>query len=215
MKTVAAFHILLFTLFSLSGCRGAAGGDEGAIGSVTRIVDLVEQAVSGGELQAVAESNPLHAGDALRVTEGGEGLLDFGDQLRLRLFNDSILGVTAASEPGAPLDVRLFLEAGGFTGELAQSGGQAVFETPGGAQVLVQGTEFMLAYDPQNGVSTAGNFAGTVWVQSGGALLQLPAGWWVDVSVGDQPATPRQLPFDRATYEALARQLGSPLLPLR
>jgi hypothetical protein len=113
--------------------------------------------------------------------------------------------------------VRLFLEAGGFTGQLAESGGQAVFETPGGAQVLVQGTEFMLAYDPQNGVSTAGNFSGTVWVQGGGRLLQLNPGWWVDVAPGPTgaPVEPRPLPFDRGTYEQLARQLGSPLLPLR
>lgn len=181
------------------------------------MLDLVEQVVAGGEPQAISGVSPLHAGDALRVTRGGEGLLDFGDQLKLRLFNDSLLGVTAASEPGAPLEVRLFLEAGGFTGQLAGSGGQAVFETPGGAQVLVEGTEFMLAYDPESGLSTAGNFSGTVWLQFGNSRAKLNPGWWVDIPAipTGAPVEPRRLPFDRQTYEDLARQLGSPLLPLR
>jgi hypothetical protein len=226
MKKSTPILLLSILLLILLGCRlslpgsggNTGGGDTGgeAIGSVTRTLDLVEQAIAGGDLQAVADTNPLHAGDALRVSRGGEGLLDFGDRLRLRLFNDSSLGVTSAtSDPGAPLDVRLFLEAGGFTGELAEAGGQATFETPGGAQVLVLGTEFMVAYDAQNGLSTAGNFGGTVWVQAGGVLQQVPSGWWVDVPGGNPPSAPRRLPFDRATYEELARQLGSATLPLR
>src|SRR3989304_5760499 len=73
----------------------------------------------------------------------------FGDSMRLRLFNDTGLGVTKWDiAPDASWQAGMFLTDGGLVGQLVESGKEVAFDTPGGAQITVLGTEFLVAYDP-------------------------------------------------------------------
>jgi hypothetical protein len=185
------------------------------IGLVTRELDVVQRGSDSSSLQKIEGSSDLFTGDFLNIQEGGEGLLDFGSGMRLRMFNDSTLGVTAASAPGTPLDVRLFLEDGGFTGELTEPGGQVTFTTPNQAVITVLGTRFLVAYDPRIDVTTVANFEGAVGVASPAGELFLPDGHYTLVYPGDPPDPPLPFRIEMAEYERLARFIRSPLLALQ
>src|SRR5215208_27249 len=125
-------------LLALSSCgkRVPATADlpipvTGGIGTVSRVTDRIEHGDSPSHLETVAESQELLAGDVLRVADGGEGLLDFGEYLQLRLFNDTETRVIKA-EHGTDISIlaRIRLEHGGFTGNLTKEGSEVVFETP-------------------------------------------------------------------------------------
>lgn len=181
-----------------------------SIGTLSRVSDAVQH-----NDNPVAGVDQLFENDSVRVFGGGEGLLDFGGGLLLRAFNDTILGgVTVASDPGAPLDVRMFLESGGFTGHLAAPGGKATIQTPGGATISVLGTEFLLVYDPASRLTTVGNFAGTLGVAAGGSSAVVASGHYREVPSGGQPGQELPLPFSQAEYEGRARDLRSPVLAL-
>jgi hypothetical protein len=183
------------------------------IGAIFRELDVVQRGKDAGALQQVSKSSDLFEGDVLRILEGGEGLLDFGSGLRLRMFNNSQIGVIAASAPGAPLDVRLFLEDGGFTGQVTEPGGQVMINTPNNAQIFIYGTTFLVAYNPQTEVTTAANFEGRVEVASMAGQIDLPAATFTLVHPDlDRPPDP-PLPFSMELdeYNQAARRLQSPL----
>jgi hypothetical protein len=214
LRAVALNLVFLLAALALTGLActlpGRAPPAGAPVGTLTRQLDLVEQGLAGRALQAVTGTSLLHAGDALRVSQGGEGLLDFGQQLQLRLFNDTSTNlVEAASAPGAPLFVRLYLELGGFTGRL-QSPGSFQVRTPSGAQILVLGTRFFVIYDPATGITWVGNFDGLLGVAAGGALTPLPAGTYLMVPAGERPGPPLPLTFTPEQFESRARQLASP-----
>jgi hypothetical protein len=75
-------------------------------------LDVVQLGNSVSALNIVSSSQDLFAGEVLSIKEGGEGVLYFGSgmRLRLRLFNNTQVGVTSASAPGTTFNVRLFLE---------------------------------------------------------------------------------------------------------
>jgi hypothetical protein len=73
-------------------------------------LDVVQLGNSVSALNIVSGSQDLFAGEVLSIKEGGEGVLYFGSGMRLRLFNNTQVGVTSASAPGTTFDVRLFLE---------------------------------------------------------------------------------------------------------
>jgi hypothetical protein len=172
------------------------------IGSVSRVSDIVQQ-----NQTRVQGTNPLQQDDTIRLANGGEGLLDFGSGLRLRLFNDSqVGGVRAGSAQGAALLVRLRLEFGGFTGQLTQPGGQVVIETPNGATVNVAGTDFFLSC--QRGVLLRHRMAKCVEA----VVAALPVTWLVRVN--RQPAQWRQIPWSMEQFAQLSRLTGSPLGPI-
>jgi hypothetical protein len=185
------------------------------IGLVQRELDVVQMGKDPGALDQVSGSRDLYSGDVLRIQEGGEGLLDFGSDMRLRLFNNTQMGVTAASAPGTPFDVRLFLEDGGFTGELTAPGGQAVFRTPNNAQITVLGTRFLVAFDPDTGTTTVANFDGSVEVSAPEGGLVLPPAMFTLVMPGQAPQLPRPFRVSMEEYNRVARLVQSPLLPLR
>jgi hypothetical protein len=186
------------------------------VGLVSRELDVVQRGKDPGSLQQVTGSSDLFAGDVLSILEGGEGLLDFGSGLRLRVFNNTQLGILAASAPGTPLDVRLFLEDGGFTGQVTEPGGQVIFNTPNNAQITVLGTTFLVAYNSQTGITTVANFEGQVEVSSLAGQMDLPNAHFTLVHPHPDrlPDPPRPFSIDVGFYEQLARRLGSPLLAL-
>src|SRR5258706_6640014 len=69
------------------------------IGQVERKTDVVEHGAAAEALAPLLGSAALFQGDVLKIHDGGEGLLTFGNQLTLQLFNDSQLGVIASSPP--------------------------------------------------------------------------------------------------------------------
>lgn len=166
----------------------------GLLGSVRRETDTVEHGISADALEQVIDEANFLAGDVLRVRDGGEGLLDFADGMLLRLFNDTEMNVVAVeSDPGSPIDVRMFLEEGGFTGKLTAEGGHALFETPGGAEITVLGTEFFVVYDSANQLTVVGNFNGQVEVSGAGSSIILMDNHFVEVVDGQAPGP--QIPF--------------------
>jgi len=182
-----------------------------SFGTVTREEDVVEHGSDLDVLEQLLGSVLIHAGDVLRVHQGGEALMDFGDHMRLRLFNDTRIGVVSESAPDVPLDVQMFLEEGGFTGHLMDKGGRAVFDTPGGAEITVLGTEFFVVYDPTRDLTIAGNFGGTVDVVGNGTRISLASGHAVQVPAGQSPGAQVPLALSLAEFEQRARELQSPI----
>src|SRR5687767_4980041 len=84
------------------------------IGSASRQSDVVEHGSSAGGFIQVNGSVDLFEGDTIRVRNNGEALLDFGGRLRVRVFNNSELGVVSAeAAPDTPLEIRMALAEGG------------------------------------------------------------------------------------------------------
>jgi hypothetical protein len=182
------------------------------IGSVTRELDVVEKGAIEAMLEVLIGTHPLFSGESLKVSNGGEGLLDFGDNVRLRLFNDTLLGqIRLESAPGTPLDVCMFLENGGFTGEVTEIGGQVLVETPNGAEIIVLGTDFFIIHDPNLAVTAAGNFSGEIDIAAGSDSIPVPEGTfrWVGIDQRISPALP--FPFNKDIFEDQSRQANSPL----
>jgi hypothetical protein len=218
-SSYALLILFLATLACSFPSRTPAGiptDQPGPAASITRELNIVRK---GGSVEGLVEligTDSLLDDDVVQVTGGGEAILDFGDLLRMRLFNDTQLNaVKVASAAGSPLDVRLFLEAGGFTGTLAQGGGRAEYQTPGGARILVLGTEFFVVYDPVSGITSVGNFQGTLGVDAGGISRAVPNGYFVEVPVGGQPGPERPIRFTLQEFDGRARALGSPIVALQ
>lgn len=202
--------LYLFLAVLLAACGGLSGGDQ-SIGTVSRVSDIVQQ-----NQTQVQDTNPLQQDDTIRLEKGGEGLLDFGGGLLLRLFNDSqVGGVRSESAPGSARLVRLRLEFGGFTGQLTQPGGQVVFETPNGATINVAGTDFFLVYNQAGGETYCGNWGGQMWVEANGSgRLPVTQGLIYRVETGGQPAPWLRMPWSKEQFEQLSRSTGSPLGPI-
>ncbi len=80
----------------------------------------------------------------LRIFNGGEGLLDFGSALILRMSNNTELGgVDAETDPDSSRMVCLCLKFGGSIGRLNQPGREVVFDITNGARITVFGSDFL------------------------------------------------------------------------
>ncbi|HKZ82548.1 MAG TPA: LysM peptidoglycan-binding domain-containing protein [Anaerolineae bacterium] len=161
-------------------------------------------------LKALLDTRDLRLGDVLQVINGGEGLVDFGDSMRLRLFNDTVLGVTRWDiAPNASWQAGMFLTDGGLVGKLVKPGNKAAFNTPGGAQITVLGTEFFVVYDSVGQETIVGNFHGTVEVESGGVRFTLAANMVVRVPAGQPPGPQQPLGMTPDEFGQQARVLQS------
>ncbi len=187
---------------------------ENPLGDLIPEKKTVEHGPDENNLTQISEDNPFFAGDAIRVTQGGEALLDFQNQLRLRLFNDTQSQVVSADvdTTGTPVDVLVFLAEGGFTGELTRTGGKAVFQTPGGAQITVLGTAFWIVYDPIQRQTSCGNFHGSMRVSGAGIEQPLEEGYAITIPDGQSPGQPRLLSQTQAEFEDQARLHNSPIV---
>lgn len=185
---------------------------ENPLGTLTLEQNQVFHGQAESALLPLLESAFFFEQDIIQVIEGGEAILDFGDQIRLRLFNDTELQtVSAEVAEDAPLAVQIFLFTGGFTGQLTEQGGRAVFRTPGNVEINVLGTEYFITYDPQTEETTVGNFGGTVEVTSAGSQLSLDDAFYVVVPAGSPPGPQSPLPLSREEFETYARRASSPV----
>jgi len=222
MKKKSSFTIL-FLFIAMLACNffprtttEVPTSQPGSAAAITRELNIVRKGSSADKLVQLIGTGPLLDGDMVQVAEGGEAILDFGDFLRMRLFNDSRLNaVKVTSASGVPLDVRMTLEAGGFTGVLAKSGGKAEYQTPGGTRILVLGTEFFVIYDPARGVTTVGNFQGMVGVEAGGVGRAIPTGFFVEVPRDGQPGPEIPIRFTLQELDRQARALQSLIAALQ
>jgi hypothetical protein len=139
------------------------------------------------------ESTDFKSYDGVRVREEGEAWLDLGDLMHLILKRDSVAqfvpgedargrlaGVDVLIPEATPLLQRLVLgihlSRGGLIGDKLEQSDAIALTTPN-AVIIVSGTEFFLAYDPDTNTTVAGNFNGTIDVaatelQEGDALPQ-------------------------------------------
>jgi hypothetical protein len=191
---------------------GAAPPVDDSIGTITRQDDVVEH-----NDEQVAAIDDLFQNDSLHIFNGGEGLLNFGSGLLIRMFNDTVTGgIRTENDPDSPLDVRMFLESGGFTGQLIEENSTATFETPNGAEIVVHGTDFLIVYDEETGVTTAGNWDGEMEMSAPGSRARVISpgnirimGW------GEQPGPEIPLEFSRREFERRSRDLESPILAIK
>ncbi|NLF66383.1 MAG: hypothetical protein GX579_17455 [Chloroflexi bacterium] len=211
MDSRRRFFFLLAILIAL-GCRlssemtPAAPEARDGTAILTPERDNVEHGTDESALVQVLSSVPVSAGEFIRITEGGEALLDFGEALRLRLFNDTEMQtINTEPAPGASGAAYVFsLQQGGLTGQLTKAGESAVIETPGGATITILGTQFFVVYDPATGETTVGNFDGSVQVDDGSASFPLGASRQVTIPGG----VPEPLPVSYVQFEQQARSLG-------
>jgi len=204
------FFILLLLL--AASCRaapeatpaGPAAGNDAAVLTAER--DNVEHGADEAALAQVLSSVPVSAGEFIRISGGGEAVLDFGEALRLRLFNDTEMQtINTAPAPGASgAAYVLSLQQGGLTGQLAGAGESAVIETPGGETITILGTQFFVVHDPGAGETTVGNFDGSVEVDDGSRSFALDASRQVTLPGG----VPEPLPASFRQFEQQARTLG-------
>jgi hypothetical protein len=155
----------------------------------------------------------LAQNDSIRLFNGGEGLLNFGSDMILRLFNDTQLGgVRTSNAPGTPLVVKMTLLAGGFVGRTYKPGARPTFNTPNNAQINVYGTSFFVVYDPEQDLMTAGNFEGSMEIQAAGSgPTPIQSGFMRQAQGGDPPSPEVEIPFSLTEFEDMARQLKSPV----
>lgn len=199
--------LLIALILVLPACNSAGGTP---IGTVSLVISEVLHGKSAETLESLPDTRDLYLGDVLRVRNGGEGLVDFGDSMRLRLFNDTKLGVTKWDiAPDASWQAGMFLTDGGLVGQLVESGNEVAFDTPGGAQITVLGTEFFVVYDPVSQETLVGNFHGTVDVSSGGVEITLAADMMVRVRAGQPPDPQQPIGMTREEFEQQARALQS------
>lgn len=214
MKThrfVPQVTILLISFaLVISGCGRRstpipAGSSIGTIELVTNSVHQNQKQVTG--------TNNLAQNDSVRLFNGGEGLLNFGSDMILRLFNDTQLGgVRTSNAPGTPLVVKMTLLAGGFAGRTYKPGARPTFNTPNNAQINVFGTSFFIVYDPDQDLTTAGNFDGDMEIQAGGSSsVPIPPGFLRQAQGNNQPSSEVPIPFSRTEFEDMARQFQSPV----
>ena len=181
-------------------------------GSSIGTIELVTNTVHQNQKQVVGTNN-LAQNDSVRLFGGGESLLNFGSDMILRLFNDTQLGgVRTSNAPGTPLVVKMTLLAGGFAGRTYKPGARPTFNTPNNAQINVFGTSFFIVYDPEQDLTTAGNFEGSMEIQAGGSEpTPIQSGFMRQAQGGDPPTPEVEIPFSMTEFEDMARQFQSPV----
>ena len=125
------------------------------------------------------ESVDFQSYDGVRVVDGGEAVLDLGNLMKLILIDDSEMQFVpgslvqeeltriavdfSASTPLEELVLAAHLLRGGFLGEKTVGSDPIALTTPN-AVVVISGTEFFLAYDPEIDTTWVGKFEGTMSV---------------------------------------------------
>ncbi len=181
------------------------------IGTVNTIQTRV-QAGPAGNLNNVSISQTLYSHDAVQVTDGGIALLNFLDQVAIKLFNDtSVGGVNAEILESTNRRIHMKLERGGLSGQVVKGSGGVDFEIANGVHIYIVGTSFYITYDSSTDIISAGNFDGIVGYQVPGQSSQLlPASSLIDILPGGVIQL-SNMQFDIKAFELAAQMANSPI----
>jgi hypothetical protein len=219
MRKICLCLLLTFTAIAVTACRpprvatpAPSDAPDASIGIASRLQDRVEVAPEGQELQVLLDQADLFANHRIAVVEGGEALLDFGNAMRLRLFNNSETTVRTQVAEGVPFIVHFVLARGGLVGEKSLDDARQVqIDTPAGATITVVATNFFVTYDANTQITTVGNFDGTVIAASAGMSQRVSDRTYVTIEPGRSPGMPQPLLMNAGSFMERARYLNSAL----
>jgi hypothetical protein len=225
MKTLCL--VILFSILTVAvACRPASVPELEplleepifeSIGYATMISDLVEHAPGDEPLARLSGTIDLFPQHRLAVRESGEALLDFGDALRVNLFNNSELNLEFQVSGNSPLLVHYLLWRGGLIGEkFPNDNDQVIVETPAGDRILIIGTIFFVTYDANTQVTTVGNFGGKVYIPTEEASWEVPDNAFIIIRDGSGDtgrvlSGPHRLEVGAEEFAGRIRALNSPL----
>jgi LysM repeat protein len=222
-KILAAFVLIAFTL---GACQAIPMPTQATITPTTvdesiGTVSTVQTRVQAGPLDNLSNvpiSQVLYSHDAVHVTEGGIALLNFLDQVALKLFNDTTVGgVNAEILETTNRRLHMKLERGGLSGQVVKgsNSGGVDFEIANGVHIYIVGTSFYITYDPATDIVSVGNFDGIVGYHVAGQSPQmLPAGSLVDILPGGIIQL-FNMPFDIKSFDMAAQTSNSPIQGLK
>ena len=173
-------------------------------------INLVNSQVEAGPpnaLQSLDGEQDFFNGDGVRVSGGGKGKLLLNDGTQLLLLNETeISGVDVSV---SPREADLLLQRQGFVGNVPP-GGQTVVRTPTGAVITILGTNFLVVHNVENGVTTAGNFDGSVLYSASGLAQQpLAPGRLVEIEANGNTREDALL-FTMDEFERAVDEWGTP-----
>jgi Tol biopolymer transport system component len=205
--------LLLFTLILLTACRGNRQQTGQPGGTLTLERDEVAHGTNASNLTVLEPDVPVafDAGDFIRVRNGGRALLEFPDQVSLRLFDDTELEVLAVEfGEDVPLEFQIALTDGDVTGELVDEGGEVVFTTPTGAEITVLGTEFFISYNTSSQEMAAGNFDGTLYVRTPSMARRssIGDGNYVTWTPGSSLSSEKSIPTTYQEFQERTDEMG-------
>ena len=144
------------------------------INSLEDLIDFVNSIEPGSDQdlgwEEVEEQTTTHINDrdAINVKEQGEAELKLGELLLLRLIRDSQLEFLKVNFDDVPslerIAVAIHLFRGGFIGQKIKEDEAIALTTPN-VTVIVRGTTFLLAYDPDTETTWVGKFEGDLGVE--------------------------------------------------
>jgi hypothetical protein len=217
MKRVIWYLLLVVVTAGYIACRPPDGPEPTAephatVGSLVPVRDRVEHAPAGQDFQHVQDEIELEPNHRLGIKDGGEAVLDFGQAMRVSLFNNSETTIfTSVVEPAPPI-VHFALWRGGLVGEKSLDDQRQIeVVTPAGAKITIIATTFFVTYDANTEITTAGNFAGVVIVENAEKRLVLPDNGYIVIGPGQAPRAWQPLHLDADEFARLARELNSPL----
>lgn len=138
--------------------------------------DIIPPAENSWRTLQPGEAADFQSYDGIRIKEAGQATLDLGNQVHLIMKRDTTLQFVEnklAQEKltnlNVDIDARLLeeivltlhLSRGGFFGSKEFDGKSIALSTPN-AVVIVSGTDFFVAYDPQQGITWVCNLGGTI-----------------------------------------------------
>jgi hypothetical protein len=221
MKTNKAFPVIVIVALLLGACGPGSTptsvvpltGPPESIGVLSAEETVVEFGPSDNLIQ-VTKTEDFFDNYTVRVTNGGVAKLDFFvNQISIRLFNDTAVGSVKADPSGTPdRAVRMKLVFGGLSGEVAKNGIPVQFEITNGVNIYILGTQFVVLYDPETGITYIGNFDGTVAYSLPGQSVQfIQAGQLYEISPSFEIKS-MILNFTRGDLETLTSNRRSTLL---
>ena len=215
------FFILLLLMAFLAACAPSSlntpnctdeANPAGVMGELSKMDGTVQYGPNPGALQNLEGNQPFQSGDTIQVSEGGDGILEFGEGEQLRLFNDTQLSVSAAANGSCSTSAaHITLDQGGLVGQGSGSGIEHDIKTPSGVDVKVRDARFMITYDPDTGTTTIAKWEGSMMVSAGSSTIAVLDGFYAEVYFRQAPNPQFRIPISMEDYENQAKSLKSPL----
>ena len=175
---------------------------EDVIGYVTNLNDYVGHALSGEDIHPVNETEELLGDDIIRVKDGGEAQLTFGNIKIIAMSETEVDSLHTEGDPQTPALAHVLLRFGGLICNNEARKSELILTTPvDRKKVTVMGTWMFMVYDPITELTTVGNFDGTVHVDAGGEQTFIEPGKYVVIPAGQPPSDQFEIPFTLDQYQ--------------